>query len=51
MPMMDLAQVTSPVEYVLYAFMAMNMLLSGMCLLLQGVRKLRPARYLIGEAQ
>ncbi len=44
MPTIELAQISSPVEYVLYAFMAMNTLLAGACLVRQGVRRLRPAR-------
>lgn len=44
MPTIELAQAASPVEIVLFAFMAMNMTLSGIFLLHQGYRKLRPAR-------
>ncbi len=43
MPTVEFTQGLSPVHYILFAFMAMNMALSGAHLLHLGVRKLRPA--------
>ncbi len=44
MPTIELAPAASPVEYVLFAFMAVNMLLSAVILLHRGIQKLRPAK-------
>ena len=44
MPTIEFAQTASPVEYILFAFMAMNMALSGVFLIHQGYRKLRLVR-------
>ncbi len=43
MPTIEFAQTASPVEYVLYAFMTLNMLLSATILLHRGVQKLKPS--------
>ncbi len=44
MPTIELAPAASPVVYVLYAFMTLNMVLSALILLYTGVRKFRPAK-------
>lgn len=44
MPAIDLTQGASLVDYILYAFMAMNTLLSGSFLIHRGVQKIRAAR-------
>ncbi len=44
MAMIGLGNEASLVEFILFAFMAMNVLLSGSFLLHRGVRKLRLAR-------
>ena len=44
MPTIDLLPTASPVEYVLFGFMTVNMLLSGVILMVRGVEKLKPVK-------
>jgi|GEM_PF-3691089 len=44
MPSIEFTQAASPVEYILYFFITMNMFLSATILLYRGVQKLRPAK-------